>query len=400
MISQSQYNLLEAIKGSLFSVEPSYSSDVIWDEVLDEAKAHTVISLISPVIPVKDTTCEQYKAMYMRIMFEQDRLIKCLDKANIPCVILKGSAAAVNYPKPFLRAMGDIDVLVPRRKFIEAVKVLEANGYAYDHGKANDDQITNDIREVAYIKNGVIIELHQSFNSQHVDINDFLENAIDRREYCNLNGYIFPLLPQTENGLTLIGHIKQHLNQCRLGLRQIIDWEMFVHSVQEESFWNKEFIPLLKKTGLLTLAAYITRMCNRYLGLLYEVNFGIDVDDLLVDELIEIVLSDGNFGRKEISYKSEDEKKTFSVSFDIMKHGFFNYFVQVGQRTSSYCMNHPSQKFVAFICGFFRLFGNGVKAWFKNRGIEKELGEGKKMYKMHIKRNELYKKLGVTTDDE
>jgi len=399
-IAQSQKDLLESIKGSLFGVEPNYSSDIKWDEVVEEAKAHTVMALISPVIPVQDETSEHCKAKYMRIMFEQDRLIKCLDAADIPCVILKGSAAAINYPKPYLRAMGDIDVLVPRDRFVEAVELLENNGYIYDHGKEDDELITDETRELSYNKNGVLIEIHQRFSSKGFEVDDILESAISRREYLNLNGYRFPVLPAPENCLVLLGHINQHLNQDRIGLRQIIDWEMYVHSVQDKSFWNEQFIPLAEETGLLTLAANVTRMCNRHLGLNDEVDFGIDVDDSLVDELFEIILSDGNFGRKVLSINTKDEKKTFSVSFDIKKYGFFGYFVRVGQGTSEFCMNHPKLKILAFFYGFFRLFGRGIRAWFKNRDVGKKLGEGKKMYEIHSQRSELFKELGVRSGEE
>ena len=394
MISQSQRFLLELLKASLFDEEIIYPSAVDWENVISEAKFQTVIGLISSVIPVRDEASEHVKATYLRIMYEQDRLVKLFDSAQIPCVILKGSSAAIYYPKPFLRTMGDIDVLVPKCRFTESLELLESNGYFYDHGKRGDEEITEDTRELAYTKNGICIEIHQKFSSPGVDIDDILDKAIERRVYCQLNGFSFPILPSLQNGLVLLAHINQHLKTSKLGLRQIVDWQMYVYSVEDKVSWSDQFIPLLKKTGLLTLAAYVTRLCNLYLGLPDEIGFEVNVDDSLVDELLEVILTDGNFGSKYIADKSVDEKKTINASYDIKRVGFFYYFTHIGLSTSRFCIKHPSFKIYAFIYGFFRLLCKGIIAIFKNKNV------GKNIYELHSKRQELYKKLGVRMKDE
>lgn len=397
MISKSQQHLLEVIKASLFEVEPDFPPDIVWSDVAHEARAQTVMGLVDHVMPVHDGTSEHVKAMYMRILYEQDRLVKCFDDANIPCVILKGSATAIYYPKPFLRTMGDIDVLVPRSRFVESVELLESNGYCYDHGKKDDNRITEDIREIVYIKNGIIIELHQSFSTPGVEVDDILEAAINRREICKLNGYRFPVLPSPENGLVLLGHVNQHLKDNDLGLRQIIDWEMYVHSFADKELWNSKLIPLINKAGLLTLAAYVTEMCCRYLGLPDKVSFDVELDNSLTDELLEVVLTDGNFGKRIYTDKTEDEKRLISASYGMKRDGFFGYFTRVGIITSKFFTDHPSLKIFAFFYGLFRQLGMGIVAFFKNKFVGKDMGEGKRLYEQRAKRHELYNKLGVRT---
>lgn len=400
MISKSQLYLMEAIKASLFNLKPEFSFDIEWSEVLSEAKAHTVLGLVSHVLPIRNEASEQCKAMYMRIMFEQDRIIKLLDSAFIPFVILKGSAAAIYYPKPYLRTMGDIDILVPQSSFIDALKLLEVNGYVYDHGKEDDEHDSEGIRELAYIKNGVFVEIHQRFSSADVYFDDILFNALSRREYYQINGYRFPVFPQTENGLVLLGHIHQHLKSNSLGLRQIIDWEMFVHSQANNELWSQKFLPLIENKGLLVLAAYITRMCYRYLGLPKDVDYGIAVDDSLVDDLLEIVLNDGNFGRRLSENKDPDEMRMMSASYGIKKHGFWGYFISVGLKTSEFCKKHQTNKVIAFICGFFRQFFMGLRAIILKNKVRINLNEGNMKYELDTKRPELYKKLGVISEKE
>ena len=394
MISQSQCMLLKAINASLFEMDFINPSDDCLKEIEVEAEFQAVIGLISPVLPVQDKKIEQSKACYMRMLYEQDKLIKCFDAAQIPCVILKGTSAAIYYPKPYLRSMGDIDILVPQNRFLESTVLLEKNGYIYDHGK-EQDELLSDVRELAYIKNGIIIELHQRFSSSGVDIDDILEDAISRRTICNLNGYSFPVLPQLENGLTLLGHIHQHLKNNELGLRQIIDWEMFVHSFTDVDTWNLEFIPLLKKSGLLSLAAYVTRLCSKYLGLSSTVCFDVEVDDNLIDQLLEAVLNDGNFGRRIYSNKDFDEIKIISTSRDMKYGGLFNYFTRIGLASSSFCRKHSSIRIIAFIFGFFRQLSMGICFVFKEKNAGKKISDVRKMYKMLKKRRELYRKIGI-----
>ena len=393
MISPSQHVLLEAIKASLFGGEPDYPEDTNWEEVVAEAKTQTVLGLISSVIPVHDESADQCKASYMRIMYEQDRLVKLLDSANIPCVILKGSAAAVYYPMPYLRTMGDIDVLIQHDRFIESVELLESNGYVYEHGKEANNQITEETREIEYKRNSVSVELHQRFSSPGVDVDDILEEAISRKELIELNGYRFPMLPILENGLVLLGHINQHLKNNVLGIRQIIDWEMYVHSVKDKTSWIMLFTPLAERTGLLTLAAYVTRMCNRYLGLPESFDMCNGIDDDLTDELLDVIMTDGNFGRREESLSSRDEKRMRSAIYSVKRYGFFKYFTDVGLNTWRLGKNHPVLKPLAFFYGLFRQIGEGIKALVKNKGVGKQMSAGKRRY-------ELYKELGVRNGEK
>lgn len=388
MITPSQHILLESIRASLFDVEFNYPEDANWEEVVAEAKAQTVMGLISHVIPVNDTSADQCKASYMRIMYEQDKLVKLLDSAGIPCVVLKGSAAAVYYTEPYLRAMGDIDVLVPCDMFYGAADFLESNGYVYTHGKGEDGTLAAKSRHIGYSKNGVEVELHHHFSSPGFDFDDLLELAIDKREYREINGFCFPMLPVLENGLVLLGHMNMNLKENTLGLRQIIDWMMYLHSVSGISSWENEFTKLAQDAGLLPLAAYVTKMCNNHLGLPDTFDWCRDVNDDLTDDLLEILLTDGNCGRRVVTENSTDERRMRSATYKIKREGFFRYFTGIGLGTWGFAKNHKVPKPLAFFYGLFRQLGEGIKALFKNKNVGKQMSAGKKRY-------ELYKKLGV-----
>ena len=49
---------------------------------------------------------------FYTVLLEQNDVISILQDAAIPVAVLKGAAAAMNYPQPEYRSMGDIDISV------------------------------------------------------------------------------------------------------------------------------------------------------------------------------------------------------------------------------------------------------------------------------------------------
>ena len=388
MITKSQKVLLMAVKAALFGTKPSYPVDTNWDEVVKEAKAQTVLGIISPVIPVHDESVEQGKATYMRILYEQDKLIKLFDEHNIPCVILKGSAAAIYYPKPYLRAMGDVDILVPRYIFNKAAKLMEENGYIYTFGKEEGGKLVKNSRHFEYVKNGINFELHHHFSSSGFDLDDILENAVSRREYRELSGYTFPVLPDAENGLVLLGHINQHLKNNALGLRQIIDWEMYFNFVMNKRVWKEQFVPLANEAGLLSLAVNVTQMCEINLGLSNRIKWK-KRNDTLTSELLNVVLTDGNFGKREIS-STTYERNIYKTVTRIKSRGIYTFFKTIGLRKCKLCKKYPIIEPLAFLYGFLQCSYYGLIAVFKVNNVKKQVDEGRH-------RIELYRKIGIKT---
>ncbi|MCR5540829.1 MAG: nucleotidyltransferase family protein [Ruminococcus sp.] len=387
-LTTTQVALLEAIKASLFDIEPNFPADTDWDEVVKEAKAQTVLGIISTVIPVKDVSVEMGKATYMRLLFEQDKLIKLLDANDIPCVILKGSAAAQYYPKPHLRAMGDVDFLVPHDKYETAVKLLESNGYEYHHGKTQDGKIPEEVRHIGYMKNGIEYEIHHHFSSKGFDIDNYLDLAFDKIEYRELDGYRIPMLPDIENGFVLLGHLNQHLVAENLGLRQVIDWLMYVNKVMNEEIWNNQFAPIAEKVGMKKLADNITMMCVKYLESpkCYLIDNKSDEDTS--DLLLNMILESGNFGSKIAS----DQKKTDSVIsfgiYNIKKNGFFPYFQDMGLRKWKLCQKYSVFQPFAWIYGILRSLIRGLISLIKYGGLKKQIEVGDDRYI-------LFEKLGI-----
>ena len=212
---------------------------------------------------------------------------------TVPYVILKGTAAAQYYPHPEYRVMGDIDIMTKREDFDTACKELLENGYKIKKSLN---------REIGFVKNGIMIELHRYYAS----LNDPEQAAyLDNLILDNINST--QLLPDDINGLTLLEHINQHLENG-LGLRQIIDWMMFVDKCLQDEKWPA-FCEMAERIGMSKLAIAVTRMCEIYFGL-PERQWCAGADEKVCHKLMDYIYSSGNFGNKQNDDTSSQSVQT------------------------------------------------------------------------------------------
>ncbi len=362
-----------------------------WQNIYDELIAHCVHAIpanqidkakISPQQAAKYTqTVGRNIQIFYSILAEQKKVLNVL--SGIDVVILKGTAAAMNYPQPEYRSMGDIDIIVKPDDFSSAYTMLCNAGYKAEQTPENY------YRHIGFHSaQGIEIELHDHFstsdNSEQSDILDeYIFNAIDRKENSELYGYEFPTLPILENGLVLLAHINQHI-RTGIGLRQVIDWMCYVERYLDDDFWNTQFFDAAKKIGLEKLAVATTAMCKKYLGLDKDISW-CKADSALCDELMEYVLDHGNFGHK---------NSTKSSTVPVLS-AFKNPFVGLKKAQEKGCKNwkllksHPYLKPFAWIYQIFYWIKNAIK-----RGIR--VSDVLESAKAEKSETDLLSRLGVT----
>ena len=346
--------------------------DVDEDEYI-ESKQHAIVALPANILitlKMSDDLRENWQkdvlsqlSFYAKYRYAQNRL-----PISVPYVILKGTSAAQYYPHPEYRTMGDIDIMTRREDFDSAYRDLEENGY----------KVTKKLeREVAFTKNGIVIELHYYFASLNDPIaSKYLDDLIIE----NIN--TSHVLPDLINGLVLLEHISQHLEHG-LGLRQIIDWMMFVDKCLPDDKWT-EFRPMAEMIGLKQLAIVTTKMCVLYLGL-PERRWCAGVDEILCKDLMELILSSGDFGKKWTSDEAVAKtvftyiKGPISTIKWLQERGLVNWKV-------------------AHVLPVLRPFAwiyQGIR--YVIRGIRQEgsISKLREEYEESVKRTELFRALGV-----
>ena len=264
-MNQAEQVLLQAIQKSLWNKDITFPDNTDWNAVLKEAEDQAVLGIVIGVAPADAQREWRGRASYVtahfvRILHYQEQLYKLLKSNGIPMAILKGTAAAIYYPNPSQRTMGDIDFIVPEDCFDKAKELLIQNGY-----NVKDDPQYR--RHIDVSRDGIFFEMHRFFSELGIDIESYIVNGIPEAEIVTIHGNSFPILPKTANGLVLLAHLAFHL-KTGLGFRQIIDWMMFVNQNLDDAFWNQSFRNDAKKTNLDVVAITITKRCQKILNCL------------------------------------------------------------------------------------------------------------------------------------
>ena len=306
MINKTDVTMLRLLADVLHNHTPDQIPPEVWPSLLQELCAHTVYALPAEYITALGLNAKdsgdylkgvvRNRQIFHKLMREQKWALSLLETADIPVVVLKGASAAISYAHPENRYMGDVDLLVLPRDFDKAYDTLTRAGCVPPESDSVDTR-----HSAMFTPGGVEIELHRHFSSsnnheQNAVLDEMLFQAIPRRVSAELCGYPVSMLPPLENGLVLLGHINQHFSDG-LGLRQIIDWMVYVEKYLDDDMWNNGFAEAAEQIGMKRLAIITTAMCRKYLGLEKDIHW--DVYDPLCDKLMKNILSRGNFGRKD-----------------------------------------------------------------------------------------------------
>ena len=357
--------VFDILKAAMFSDTPLSLQN--YQPLFEEMKVHAIAALPYNILPNDvpqwRTYCMKEMKRAILVLHAQDELLQLLEANSIPCVILKGAAAAMAYPNPFLRTMGDVDFLVKRGDLEKADILLQESGYLLVHEKEREGH------HYVYSRDKISFELH--WRIPLVSETDekrmvFFEEGIVNREWHEISGDRFPVLPTLLNGLVLILHINQHL-RTGLGLRQIVDWMMYVHKLSPNGW--AELIPLLQANGVEKLARTVTVLCQRYLGLPTIVE---DDASLPVNELLSYIMEKGDFGRKA---GLEGSMASFAMS-STEKGGFFKRLQTGGMIRWKAAKKHKILRPFAWIYQGFRILGILVKEKKSPKVIFKQVQHG------------------------
>ncbi len=363
-MTASERVLLDTIKKALFGENTVYPVDTDWDEVLREAQLQAISGIVFEGIPAnagKGWIDEKYSVAveFAQKFYKQKQLIELFLSAGIPLAILKGTAAAVYYPVPGLRSMGDIDFIVPQDRFADARKLLLEAGYTTH---LNAKETTE--REMAFFKDGMEFELHYRFSDMNPTVDYYVMEGLKNIEYGVINRQAFPLLPVLANGIVLLEHLSHHLKRG-LGIRQMIDWMMFVYKELDDNYWEGCFKKACDDTGLTTLAITATRMCQMYLGLPETFTWCLEADKSLCTVLLESLLAAGSFGKK-----LGDGNRVETVATSMRIEGFFRYMQRAGENNWKAYHHHHWLRPFAWVYQIGRYVRQGAETCHKGKIVD------------------------------
>ncbi len=364
--------LIDIIK---YSIWGSGSATYIEKDVFEEMKRQAIATLPAPYLAslsISEDLLQKWKSFIVEQLFftTQCNYTQSVLPITVPYVILKGTSVAKYYPYPDYRMMGDIDIMTRREDLETACEQLMEAGY-------NVEKSLN--REISLVKNQIVVELHRRFAT----LNDPAKaKRLDDLIIENINPS--HVLPDPINGLVVLEHISQHM-EGGLGLRQIIDWMMFVDKCLPDEKWP-EFQKLVDEIGLEQLAVVTTRMCELYLGLSHR-EWCAGADENLCRQLMDYVIQCGNFGNKKTS-DSDISKNAFAVAST--PKAAFRLLQKQGLTNWNAAQKHRMLRPFAWIYQGFRYMVKGLKR-------DKAVAKIKSEYSAAMKRKEMFDALGVTT---
>ena len=295
--------LAHSITGKSFKCE----EDIDWLALIKESIAQTVsiiafdsATVLKDKIPKEIYTSwfnHTYGSMAINSLVEksQKELTEILGGRNYPYVILKGLSAAAYYEKPELRSLGDVDFLIENNKKNEIKELLKENGY--------DSSNENHICHIVFTKPKAHLEMHFEIagipEGEKGDIiRKYMVDALEKSEIKNISGQAFSSPSPYHHAIILLLHMQHHILGEGIGLRHLMDWACFVNKTYDMPFWEEKVLPLLKEIGLFEFANVFTNLSVKYFGINSPVWIK-EADEELLKELIEDILSGGNFGKKD-----------------------------------------------------------------------------------------------------
>ncbi len=287
MKRSSEELLYNSIKWYLY---PEKRNSVSFDEYTSQdiektfniAKGHVVIPFIFDAYTdcslkekVNETIIKELKAVTKQTVLQSYRLIfltkyvcNLLKENGIETVILKGLAAAREYPEMLYRKSGDVDLyLIDKSKEKEAVDVMKNAGFLF----FEEDQKENH-QTVLVSKDGIKIELHtmiiEPFSDKRANerIALFEDRIKDYVESSNIWGNEFPVLQRGAFAFTLLLHALQHFMRAGFGIKLLCDMAaLFENGLNEKE--KETYLYLVNDCRLLGFSEVILSVCVFYLGL-------------------------------------------------------------------------------------------------------------------------------------
>ena len=231
-----------------------------------------------------------------RLLFLTRYLVRTLEGAGVPVLVLKGSGAADLYPVPEMRKSGDVDMLIPE-DWLETARELLAK----DQFLVKQSQHAN--HHLAFgSKDGIDLELHTMLAEPFRDsrINQAMQRLqpdyFIKKEYKECMGVRLPVPGEPHQALQLLLHMLQHFLRAGFGMKLLCDWVVF---------WNRdevqgtvtEFQELAESCHIREFADTITMVCKEFLGLRQDLPMGGSRDRKLAEEFLQDVFAAEEFGK-------------------------------------------------------------------------------------------------------
>ena len=193
------------------------------------------------------------------------QLLKKMDEAEIPALLIKGYAVADCYAAPDCRMSGDTDLLTEPKDEKRACTFMKANGFAVEH------RWTNGHHDVCQHPQLGCVELHVMLYDEIVE--DVWFGKMDGREFVcespievTTQDGSYRTLGYTDHMIFLMLHLIKHFIMTGMSLRMMLDVALFF-SHHAEKIDSARFWKTMESLKYGTIAQSILWAMVRYCGI-------------------------------------------------------------------------------------------------------------------------------------
>lgn len=211
-------------------------------------------------------------------------------EGNIPIMVLKGQGIGSFYRRPYYRMCGDIDLYFGSMEAAEkAADYAESKGMKVSRAMDSDSN---------FGFQGIFIEIHSRIVEQHnfftrKYLRKLEAEAFTKGHTVTRDKVSFQIPPAEMNHLLQSTHILKHLLNEGIGLRQLCDAAISLHTLKDQTD-AKELVRIMKKCDVYRWSKLLYALLVKYLDL--------PAEDLPLqttenpDALMEEIWTTGNFG--------------------------------------------------------------------------------------------------------
>ena len=328
LVNQSQKLLFLLLRAALFEekIDASKFVEADWKQIFYLSDIQTVSSLVLDGIGMlphsilqisfdkkmmlfaKMQRMEQINTLHRCVIVKIDKALKA---EGIQAVFMKGQTVALRYPNPLHRTPGDIDFVVSLKDFDRTMAVMEKIGKV-DHG------LVHEHHGMAWV-DGVTIEPHYKVhNYQRPSTDQAMQEMFSsvfpsKLSYADIDGYEVPVFSPTIESVFLTSHMVNHVYEEGLGLRQVIDYAMFLHHCADKIDWlqHHEYLHQMRMERAWRI---FTCICVDYLGMSLpsQVESFSHQEKMWAEKMMTDIMRVGNFGRGEYVFHHRGFKDAFN----------------------------------------------------------------------------------------
>lgn len=304
--------LLELLQVSLGSREQlsETPSSIQWKRVLEDAQIQTIAGLLIDGLerlpdaqrPPTEILLEWIglvqviEANYKQHKTVAKKTADCLKDEGIDVAFMKGLVCGARYKHPEHRQCGDIDFVVGDKNFMRTLDALERIGEV-------DRKLIHEHHGMVYVEDVSLEPHYKVHNYQNPRVDKAMREIFDEifpqsLVEVNVDELLLPAFPPAFECALLVGHMVNHIYAEGLGLRQVVDFLMFLQK-EHEAVNTDDCRWYLKKMCMERAFRIFTCLCEVYFGMSHDL-LRLDYtaqEKEFVEKLMIDILKVGNFGR-------------------------------------------------------------------------------------------------------